>query len=233
MMFWEEDTPSRTPRIPDDVVDLRFAIAAESIPIDHALALASALRHQFPELMEIKGLAIHPIHVAGSQNGWERPTLESRQPLLLSKRTKLVIRTPKIAVETLSERLTGATLPLPTGPLRLGSAHSALLSSATTLFTRQLVVDEPSWTELEFLNQTSRVLQSMGIRMRKAICGKSQLIEGQNGFLATRSLMLADLDARESLLLQERGLGSHPLLGCGIFIPHKGIDAVSSNPTPE
>jgi CRISPR/Cas system CSM-associated protein Csm4 (group 5 of RAMP superfamily) len=38
--------------------------------------------------------------------------------------------------------------------------------------------------------------------------------------------MLADLKPEESLRLQQQGLGPHRLMGCGIFIPHKGIDAV-------
>ena len=44
--------------------------------------------------------------------------------------------------------------------------------------------------------------------------------------LLTRSLMLADLTLEESLRLQQQGLGTHRHMGCGIFIPHKGIDAV-------
>jgi hypothetical protein len=38
--------------------------------------------------------------------------------------------------------------------------------------------------------------------------------------------MLADLTAEESVRLQEQGLGPLRQMGCGIFIPHKGIDAV-------
>jgi CRISPR/Cas system CSM-associated protein Csm4 (group 5 of RAMP superfamily) len=38
--------------------------------------------------------------------------------------------------------------------------------------------------------------------------------------------MLASLTPDESLRLQQHGLGPHRTMGCGIFIPHKGIDAV-------
>jgi hypothetical protein len=41
--------------------------------------------------------------------------------------------------------------------------------------------------------------------------------------------MLADLSTDESIRLQQQGLGPRRLMGCGIFIPHKGIDAVSKN----
>ena len=44
----------------------------------------------------------------------------------------------------------------------------------------------------------------------------------------TRSLMIADLSKEESLKLQEEGVGGEKLYGCGIFLPHKSIDAVNN-----
>jgi hypothetical protein len=38
--------------------------------------------------------------------------------------------------------------------------------------------------------------------------------------------MLADLSAEESVRIQQEGIGPLRHMGCGIFIPHKGIDAV-------
>ena len=40
------------------------------------------------------------------------------------------------------------------------------------------------------------------------------------------ALMLLGLKRAESVAIQESGLGSHRLLGCGLFIPHKSIAAV-------
>ena len=39
--------------------------------------------------------------------------------------------------------------------------------------------------------------------------------------------MLADLSADESLRLQQFGLGPYRYIGCGLFIPYKGIKAVN------
>jgi hypothetical protein len=39
--------------------------------------------------------------------------------------------------------------------------------------------------------------------------------------------MVSDLDVAQSLMLQEQGMGDRQLMGIGIFIPHKGIDAVN------
>jgi len=38
--------------------------------------------------------------------------------------------------------------------------------------------------------------------------------------------MIADLEVEESLRLQQKGLGPYRYLGCGLFIPHKGIDDI-------
>ena len=67
-----------------------------------------------------------------------------------------------------------------------------------------------------------------GISIKKAICGKTKImiIEGKNQF--TRSLMIADLSKDHSILLQDLGIGSGRIYGCGILLPHKSIDAVSN-----
>jgi hypothetical protein len=64
--------------------------------------------------------------------------------------------------------------------------------------------------------------------VRKALCGKTLALATPEGALAARSLMLADLSLEESVRLQQHGLGSHRAMGCGIFLPHKGIHAVKT-----
>ena len=79
---------------------------------------------------------------------------------------------------------------------------------------------------MDFLQRVAGELQQHGIRIRKALCGKTTMVYTPEGEVATRSLMLADLKRDESLLLQEVGLGPGREMGLGIFIPHKGIEAV-------
>jgi len=47
-----------------------------------------------------------------------------------------------------------------------------------------------------------------------------------DGSIFTRSLMVADLEPEQSVRLQQIGLGEGRTIGCGLFIPHKGIKAV-------
>ena len=78
-----------------------------------------------------------------------------------------------------------------------------------------------------FLTRAARALDAVNIRVRKALCGKTTDIGTPDGRVATRSLMLAELPADQSVHLQEVGLGPLRHMGCGIFIPHKGIAAVN------
>jgi hypothetical protein len=55
------------------------------------------------------------------------------------------------------------------------------------------------------------------------LCGIEHLIHTPSRPVRTRSLMLADLTVEESVRLQQSGLGPLRQLGCGLFLPHKGI----------
>ncbi len=225
-MYWQEDHSDRPYQVPDDVLDVLFAIECRRLPVDHAHALATALRAVAPWLDTEPAAAVHNIHVAGSQNGWERPEHGGDQHLIPSRRTKLVIRVPKVRVAELEASLRGATLDLAGCPLTVGAAKTRMLSKDGTLFARQ-VVSRPGDDEDAFLSWAVAELAAIQIQVRKAICGKGLILETPEGPIRTRSLMLGDLSPEEAVRLQQAGLGPRRDLGCGIFIPHKGIDAVN------
>jgi CRISPR-associated protein Cas6 len=227
-MFWQEDKSSKDFKIPDDVVDLLFDIQCRELHVDHVHTLSEALKRRLPWLAEEDGeIGIHALHVAGSQNGWERPDPELGQKLQLSRRTKLVIRVPKARIEQIRQELNGVTLDIAGCAMTVGQAKIRKLSSQGTIFARHIVL-EPGEAEDEdrFMQRIVDELKSRGIRVRKALCGRTGHIDTPDGPVATRSLMLAELDPEESVELQQQGLGPLRDKGCGIFLPHKGIDAV-------
>lgn len=229
-MFWQEDDSEKTFEIPDDIVDVLFSVDCKRLPVDHAYALTAALQQTAPWIAENdSGIAVHAIHVAGSQNGWERPEHGTDQYLIVSKRTKLTLRVPREHLDTLVEDLEGKTLDVAGCSLRIRSGKVRPLSKEKTLFSRY-VVAIPDDTEESFLDWAVKELRGQGIRVRKALCGKTTPLTVPEGVLRTRSLMLADLSSEESARLQQQGLGPHREMGCGIFIPHKGIDAVRKTP---
>jgi len=225
-MFWQEDNREISFQVPDDMVDVLFSVVCKRLPVDHAYALSAALQQAAPWIAEdASGVAVHTVHVAGSQNGWERPDHGTDQYLILSRRTKLTIRVPKRHTEALMKDLEGETLDVSGCPLTIGPGKIRRLSRETTLLSRY-VATAPDATEESFLDWATQALSDQGIRVRKALCGKMTLLTTPGGMLRTRSLMLSDLSPEESVRLQQRGLGPHGRMGCGIFIPHKGIEAV-------
>ena len=61
------------------------------------------------------------------------------------------------------------------------------------------------------------------------LCGKSHTIKTPNGYLKTKHLMIADLDNNTSIKIQQLGLGEAKELGCGLFLPHKGIKSLNAS----
>ncbi|MBK1716851.1 type I-MYXAN CRISPR-associated protein Cas6/Cmx6 [Thiocystis violacea] len=230
-MYWNEDeSPDVTP-IPESVVDVLFAIECRRIPVEHAYPLAAALQAAVPWLADEPRVGVHSIHVAGSQNGWERPEPAPDAVLMVSRRTKLTIRAPRGQADRLLVTLPGLRLEIGGESLTIGVGKIRPLSQETTLFARYVAAGAegaPPMDETDFLDIAVRALSELDIQVRKALCGKTTPLFTPTGILHTRSLMLAGLTQQESIRLQQQGLGPHRLMGCGIFIPHKGIDAVKA-----
>ena len=225
-MYWQDDKQGREFEVPDDVLDVLFSIECRELPVDHAHELSEAILRAAPWLADEPAIGIHAVHVAGSQNGWERPEHGTGSRLLLSRRTKLTIRAPQEAVSRLQESLRGAVLDVGGCRMVVGEAKTRLLSRQGTIFARYVVAESADEADRAFLARTASELSGMGIPVRRALCGKTHHLSTPDGGVATRSLMLADLSPEQSVTLQERGLGPLRRMGCGIFIPHKGIDPV-------
>ena len=72
-MYWPEDNDKVAVNVPDDIVDLAFAIDCRHLPVDHAHALSQALLRALPWLYTEDQVGIHLIHGAESGHGWQRP----------------------------------------------------------------------------------------------------------------------------------------------------------------
>jgi CRISPR-associated protein Cas6 len=224
-MFWQEDAPKKDrPQASERLFDLAFAIRCRSLPVDHAFALESALGKALPWLGEEPYAGVHVIHVAATGHGWQRPEHGGDQLLHPSRRTKMTLRLPKECLSR-ARRLTGQTLEIDGHRVEVGQSTALALRPHSTLFARY-VVAEDGGDEGRFLEHAVQILGNMGIRARKLLCGKAHLLTTPQRQIPTRSLMIAELSDPDSLQLQELGLGPRRRMGCGLFIAHKGIEAV-------
>lgn len=222
-MFWQEDEDKTLPwQAPDDVLDVSFAIQCKKLPLDHAWALSQAVQQALPWFTDEPAAGVHTIHVAESGNGWERPDDHTNQFLLPSRRTRMMLRIPKQRLAD-AQHLCGTTLDIDGYALSVGEAKEKVLLNASVIFARYVLSDTGE-TEPEFLQRmATEVRRIADFKVKKMMCGKSYTLHTPQGDLHTRHLMIADLDNDPSVKLQQYGLGGGRKLGCGLFMPHKGI----------
>lgn len=222
-MFWREDKKEEDEyRVPDDVFDLLFKLRGKSLDIDHAHALSEALQ-QHVNADVCARIGVHGIHLADSGNGWNRPE-ESDAALPLSRRARLAIRVRQDDSDAVT-RISNRTLHIGKQGVDIGVSSIRKLSSMSTMYARAICCDRDQ-SEDDFLQQVAEQLVAMGINVSKMICGRSGAIRGNDEMIFTRALLVADLKPEESVRLQQQGIGEGRLLGCGLFVPHRGIDAV-------
>ncbi|MBT3205420.1 MAG: type I-MYXAN CRISPR-associated protein Cas6/Cmx6 [Gammaproteobacteria bacterium] len=225
-MYWQEDEEKGEKyQVPEDVLDLLFKIECKSLPLDHGFALSEQIIQQLPWIKEEARVGIHQIHVAESANGWMRPDDPETEVLNVSRRTKMTIRVPTTRLEDI-KALTGKTLDINGHSLKVGTYSTRKLSKLTTIFARYMDTDGTE-DENKFLEGMVQKLLEKDIKVKKMLSGKLMTHKTDQGTILTRKIMISDLDVMQSVLLQEQGLGDKQLLGMGIFIPHKGIDAVN------
>ena len=227
-MFWQEQEDKKKQFIvPDKIVDLSFKVKCKQLPLDHAHALSQTIQQALPWFADEPQSGIHLIHGAESGNGWIRPQ-EPDAALSLSKRTRFVLRLPKQRVED-ATKLSGQKLKVAGNDLVLSAPNQKPLSILTTIFARYVVIQGEENTiedEEAFLNQAAVMLKKEGIEVKKMMSGRTHVLRMPDKDLLARSLMIDGLKIEESIYLQQNGLGEGRLVGCGLFIPHKGIDAV-------
>jgi len=193
-------------------VDLIFPINGRFLPRDHAQALKDALCHAWP------WLEAEPL--AGVQGIKLVPGLEAQA--MLSGRAKLLLR---LSRGRATELLGGAAIDLEVAgqALRLDVPHVRELVPHTTLYAYHVAANDAD--EVGFMADVTQALSALGVGGER-VCGKRQHLTLASSRVTTFSLMLHGLAPEPSLHLQQRGIGPHRLLGCGIFIPHKSAAAV-------
>ncbi len=223
-MYWQDQEDKKLSFVvPDDILDLSFKVQCKQLPLDHAYALSQTILQELPWIADEPQAGIHLIHGAESGNGWIRP----QQPdalLNLSRRTRFTLRLPKQRVSE-AKLLTEKLLNIDGNELRLSKPSEKSLSPLTTIFSRYIVAENIE-DEAEFLNHAAIQLKDLGIQVKKMMSGRSHVLRMPDKNLNTRSLMIDGLEIEESIYLQQHGLGEGRKVGCGLFIPHKGIDAV-------
>jgi CRISPR-associated protein Cas6 len=198
--------------VTDVSVDVAFALEGLTLPRDHAQVLQQALCQAVPWLGAAELAGVHPVKLVPG----------TAAVAMLSKRTRLLIRLGSERARDLMS-VSGLSLDIAGNPLRLGDAQQRELQPHSTLYAYRVASDTQD--EVEFMAKVYRELADLAIGGER-VCGKHQCMQVSGQPMDTFSLMLHALAPEQSLRLQQHGLGTHRLLGCGIFVPHKSAAAV-------
>lgn len=195
------------------VTDISFELQGTLLPRDHGYPLFLELSRLLPWLSGEKLAGIH--HISGAETG-------KNDLLILGRRARLVIRIPANREEDVMT-LSGQTIEIGGFKLVIGKGKAKPLTRHTPLYAH--CVTTGSTDEEGFTRDVIRMMDEMKITCR-FICGRRQTITTADGMAYGYSLMLHDLPVDQSILVQQRGMGSNRKIGCGIFVPHKSTNAL-------
>ena len=219
--MWEEEEQLQL-KDTSRMIDVAFRIECKTLPYDHACDLSNEITKNLPWLLDDQLTGIQTLHGPESGNGWVR---SEKEEIFLSKRTRLVLRIPRGDIDKVKE-LENIEINVLGNNIKIGKSNTKTFLIVRDLISRFVLCDKDE-TEEEFLLGVKKELLTHGVSIKKAICGKAKSLTINGKSKITRSLMIADLSKENSVLLQDTGVGAGRIYGCGIFLPHKSIDAVS------
>ncbi|MFA6922362.1 MAG: type I-MYXAN CRISPR-associated protein Cas6/Cmx6 [Gallionella sp.] len=189
------------------ITDLVFELSGESLPAFYPFALWEALVRQVPRLASDERVGVLPLR--GAQNDGQ---------LLLSKRSKLVLRLPEELIGDASG-LAGAQLDVAKNILTLGESRARKIQHYPTLHAQLAAGNDD---EVEFIAEVQAHFTRLGISAR-TICGIRHTLSDEKQSIRGYSLVVHDLKPEASIRLQCAGIGEGRRFGCGIFMPYKVI----------
>jgi CRISPR-associated protein Cas6 len=203
-------------------VNVRFDVFGKEIDIDHVYALYSAFCHQEPLLHQIEEIAMTAITGSPTPQGLLKLTPDSHFIFrVLASQVPLIY-------------------PLSEQPVKLGKYQIEfvipkieLLQPASRLRSRMVIIrgyEEPE----AFLQAAKRQLNQLQIE------GELRILQRSDGKLNRKTIKVRQqtligfgveingLSPEDSLILQQKGIGGKPKMGCGIFLPLRSKSRRSS-----
>lgn len=206
------------------LIELRFPVVGQALPVDHGYALYAALSVYLPRLhTNGASIAIGPISGQWAGNGLLT---------LCPHQSRLRVRVPQEEIGSLL-CLAGKSLRVRTHIVRVGVPTVQAIVPSPSLFARLVTIKK--FTEPEpFLAAARRqfaALDCAGELSLARFTGGTREGEFSRRVLRIRdkrvvgfSLQAAGLSSAASLALQEAGIGGRRKMGCGFFVPMKSED---------
>ncbi len=199
------------------IIDLAFIVMGKTIPIDYGYSLFGAISRLVPAIHGDRRIGVHPIR------GMH---LEPRRLTLVDgSRLRLRLLSEEVASYLI---LAGATLDLDGSKLAVGIPRVENLRPAPALLARLVMIGQTKDPE-PFLATARRQLADLGVAAEPAFLVDThpdrlgrpvrRVLRIKGRRIVGFPLVIPNLTAEESLVIQERGLGSRRRMGCGLFVP--------------
>jgi CRISPR-associated protein Cas6 len=191
--------------IRDVKVDLCFKVMGTRIPVDHGFALYGALSRVLPFIHEDNdGLALKLV----------RGRYVGEGLLDITPHSELVLRVS-------ADRI-GSFLPLAGKPLDVLGSRLSVGVPVTRSLIPAAVLHSPLVTtrngedQARFESELQRQMEHMGAHGRLSV-GRRRTFVVHGKQVVGYAVLVSELTAEESIILQEQGLGGRRKMGCGFF----------------
>lgn len=190
-----------------ELIEIAYDLQGGALPAAYTFALWEELVRALPWLEAEQLAGILPLR--GAKSGAQ---------MLLPRRAKLVLRLPQPLAQR-AQQLAGQTLDVGGYALPIGAASEKALQAHPSLHAHLVV---SAGDENQFLAEVEQGLCELGLTC-KWICGKRATLQVGERTISGYSLVVHELQPRDSLRLQQVGLGAERRYGCGLFVPCKDI----------
>ncbi len=185
-------------------VDLCFKITGKNLSVDHGFALYGAISRIMPSIHEAKEVGLKMVRGRYVGNGL----------LDISPQSELVLRIPAEYIRDLLP-LAGKSLDVQGHRLNVGIPVTRALVPAAALFS-PLVTTRNGQDQSRFETEMFSQMGLLGVNGRLSI-GKRRTFGIHGKQVVGYSVLVSELSAEESIVLQEQGLGGRRKMGCGVF----------------
>jgi CRISPR-associated protein Cas6 len=203
------------------VIDLAFDLQGTTISLDYGYALFGAISRIVPQMHGDRRIGVHPI----------RGVRLAPRRLTLVPQSKLRLRMPSEEIGTYLA-IAGTRLELDGSSLHVGIPRVEPLKPSSSLISRLVTIGrliEPSAFAVSVRNQMS----ALGVQGELGLLPNSdparageparRVIRIKERRIVGYAVCVSGLTAEESLIIQEKGLGSRRRMGCGLFVRKDGI----------
>ncbi|HKK33776.1 MAG TPA: type I-MYXAN CRISPR-associated protein Cas6/Cmx6 [Desulfomicrobiaceae bacterium] len=189
--------------------DLSFPVVGDLLPREHRWNLSAAIRRACPFMCSSNCLGIFPI----------RGQRAAGDLIRLPKSSVLRIRLNHRGV-CLYRGLAGEVLDVQGHLIRLGPPVSRAIEPRQTLYS-DVVFFEGGRTREDVMIRIGQELRMLGVH-GDVRSGEAVRFHSWKGECCGYEIGVSGLCERDSLTLQEKGVGDLRILGCGLFEPWSG-----------